>query len=67
MSTKKTTMTDRVETYVKWKQGAGYSLKGTAAELRRFARFADSIEHQGPVTISLTLHWAESANGSTRL
>lgn len=67
MSIKKPTMTERVETYVKWKQGAGYSLKGTAGELRRFARFADSIEHQGPITISLILHWAESANRSTRL
>jgi integrase len=60
-------MIDRVETYVAWKRSAGYSLKGTADELRRFALFADSNSHEGPLTVSLILQWVETASGCTRL
>jgi len=67
MSVGTLTMINRVETYVAWKRSAGYSLKGTADELRRFARFADSSGHKGPLTVSLILQWAETASGCTRL
>jgi integrase len=67
MSAGTLTMLDRVERYVEWKRSAGYSLKGTAHELRRFARFADANAHDGPVTVSLILQWAETASGCTRL
>lgn len=67
MSAGTLTMIDRVGRYVEWKRGAGYSLRGTADELRRFARFADSRAHEGPVTVSLILQWAETASGCSRL
>ena len=61
------TMIDRVEAYVQWKQDLGYSFHGTANELRRFARFADQDGHHGPITASLILRWAQSAEGCSRL
>ncbi len=60
-------MTARVQVYVRWKQDLGYTMKGTEGELMRFARFADSVGHNGALTTALILRWAQSASDSTRL
>lgn len=39
------------------------SIVPPADELRRFARFADSNAHEGPLTVSLILQWAGTASG----
>lgn len=61
------TMVERVTRYVQWKQGLGYSLKVTARELLRFARFADETGHQGPLTTAIILRWAQEAAKDSRL
>jgi len=60
-------MVDRVDFYLRWKRDLGYALIITGKELLRFARFADDHEHYGPITTSLILDWAQSAETSSRL
>lgn len=67
MNDGKNSMVTRVQVYVHWKQDLGYSMKSTGGQLMRFARYADSVGHTGPITISLILRWAQSASGSARL
>jgi integrase len=55
------TMVERVTRYVQWKRDLGFSLHGTAQELLRFARFADDVGHQGPLTTAIMLRWAQTA------
>ena len=61
------TMVGRVQQYVKYRQGLGWKMSVQSKELLRFARFADSIGHCGPLTTELALRWARSAEGCTRL
>lgn len=57
----------RVKAYIKLKKDLGYALKVTSRELLRFARFADENKHQGPITISLILRWAQSSKKISQL
>jgi integrase len=60
MSRKKT-MLRKVDEYVTHRRNLGYDLEVAAGELRRFARYAESIGHHGPLTTEIALRWARQA------
>jgi len=60
-------MIDRVNNYILWKRGLGYSQKTEAGELLRFAKFAESINQKGPITTDLALKWTQLAGHNSRL
>jgi integrase len=49
-----------VEEYLRFRRGLGFELETPAWMLRDFARYADGLEHQGPLTIDLAVQWARS-------
>ena len=61
------TMVSRVEAYLAARRGLGFQLRIEGGELLRFARYADTSGHRGPVTVELALRWAQAAKSSTRL
>lgn len=61
------TMTRRVDNYIIWKRGLGYSQKTEYQELLRFANFAESINHSGSLTTKLAIKWANLANHNSRV
>ena len=60
-------MLQRVNNYISWKRGLGYSQKTEAGELLRFAEYADSINHMGPLSTELTLKWVQLSADYSRL
>jgi integrase len=52
-----TTMLDLVDEYLVARRSLGYALRIEGAQLRNFARFADTTGHHGPLTIALILRW----------
>ena len=58
---------DRIREYLAHRRKLGYALKVEGRELLRFARYADQIGHEGPVTTELTLRWAREARDSSML
>ena len=42
----------RVNAYLDYRRQAGFALKIEGEQLERFARFADHLGHQGPLTNS---------------
>jgi len=52
------TMQASVQYYLEERRRLGFALKSQGTELMRFARFADSRGHQGPLTLDLQLDWA---------
>ncbi len=60
-------MSAKVGEYIRQRRALGWQLTVEAKELARFAAYADSIGHQGPVTIELALGWARLANNRSRL
>ena len=61
------TMAAKVQDYVQYRRSLGYQLKAAGTELKRFARYADSIGHRGALTVDLALNWARAATSSTGL
>ena len=61
------TMTARVEEYVAYRRALGYQIRSEAQMLQSFARYADDVGHQGPLTTELALQWARLPEGSSRL
>jgi len=61
------TMTARVEEYVAYRRALGYQIRSEAQMLQSFARYADDMGHQGPLTTELALQWARLPEGSSRL
>ena len=55
------TMASRVEAYLVQRRHAGFTLEIEGAQLARFARFADSGGHQGPLTVKLAVKWATAS------
>jgi integrase len=47
-----------VQRYLKERRQLGFALTFAGTELMRFARFADAMEHRGPLTRELQLRWA---------
>ncbi len=62
-----------VEDYLTLRRDHGFDVGRQGWLLRDFARFADRIEHHGPITVDLAVRWALSrrsgdpANGARRL
>lgn len=52
------TFAARVEAYLDYRRRAGFTLKIEGEQLARFARFADQLGHQGPLTVKLAEQWA---------
>ena len=60
-------MAAKVDAYVRQRRALGWQLTVEARELARFASYADTIGHQGPLTIELALGWARLAENRSRL
>ena len=52
------TMQEAVAAYLAFRRSLGYEMVIEGAELRRFATFADTVGHTGPVTTEGALRWA---------
>jgi len=61
------TISAKVDEYVAQRRRLGYDLRVTARELHRFASYADSVGHHGPLTTELALRWARLAADCTTL
>lgn len=60
-------MVVRARKYLTHRRGLGFELESTGVVLLDFARFADGIGHNGPLTTELMLRWAtRSEDHSTR-
>lgn len=46
------------EEYLAFRRGLGFAMRVEGAELLRFARYAGSIGHRGPITTDLAVRWA---------
>jgi integrase/recombinase XerC len=53
-----TPMQQAVQRYLEDRRRLGFALTSPGTELMRFARFADALEHRGPLTQELQLRWA---------
>lgn len=60
-------MTSEVNEYLAYRRALGFRLEVEGRELLRFARYADSIEHRGPVNTDLALRWAQLPEGVSSL
>ena len=60
-------MQSSVESYLAYRRQAGYALKIEGEQLRRFARFAEQANHQGPLTLDLAIRWATASQGQRTL
>jgi integrase len=55
----KNAMQRRVEEYLDERRRLGYDLTTTGHKLLAFARFADKVDHKGPLTLMLIVDWAK--------
>lgn len=55
------TFAARVNAYLDDRRQAGFALKIEGWQLERFARFADHLGHQGPLTVKLAQQWASAS------
>ncbi len=53
--------------YLDYRRKLGFQLKIEGAQTLRFAEYADSVGHRGPITTDLALAWARLPKDSTRL
>ena len=53
-----------VDEYLALRRGLGFDLKSPGGMLRDFARYAERIGHQGPLTIDLAVQWALFSSSS---
>lgn len=61
------TMDAIVEAYLHHRRQAGFALAIEGAQLMRFARFANKVGHQGPLTVKLAIQWANASRHPTPL
>jgi integrase len=61
------TMAKRAEAYLAARRELGFQLRIEGGELLRFARYADSSGHRGPITTEIALRWAQTAEKATPL
>jgi integrase len=59
-------ITEQIETFIDYKRGLGIGFQSPANCLRQFARFAESVDHTGPVDMELACRWARSGAGHTK-
>lgn len=55
---RRSTMLALVEEYLVYRRSMGFELRIDEGQLRSFARHADGIDHQGPLTVDLVVRWA---------
>jgi integrase len=53
-----------VEEYLSVRRGLGFALETPAWLLRDFARYADAVGHQGPLSTELAVRWALASRSS---
>jgi hypothetical protein len=53
-----------VEEYLAYRRGLGFALESSAWLLRDFARYADRVGHEGPLTSELAVGWALRARSN---
>lgn len=51
---------DQVESYIAYKNGLGVPMVSEGSTMRQFARYADSVGHEGPITVDIAVEWARS-------
>lgn len=56
--TRRPSLVALAEGYLSFRRGLGFAMRVEGAELMRFARYADTSGHRGPVTTELALAWA---------
>jgi integrase len=54
-----------VEEYLSARRGLGFALEQPAYLLRDFARYADALEHQGPLTTELAVRWSQTSRSGS--
>jgi integrase len=59
--------TTLVEEYVSYRRKLGFALTSEAETLMHFAKFAEKVGHEGPLTIALASQWACSTKRDTPL
>lgn len=58
------TFVKAAEQYLCLRRKLGFAIKIEGEQLMRFARYADSSGHNGPLTIELAVHWASQSTKS---
>ena len=61
------TMVSKAEDYLAHRRKLGYALKIEGEQLLRFARYADRIDYQGPITTDLAVRWAMASKKGERI
>ncbi len=56
---KMSTMTEHAQQYLEFKRNLGYQLGVEGKELLLFARYADEMGDEGPVTTEIAVRWAK--------
>jgi len=57
-------MITEAEQYLEMRRKLGFAMRIEGAQLLRFARYAESVGHDGPLTVELALQWAQASCGS---
>jgi integrase len=60
-------MTEQAREYVAYRRALGFQFRVEGGELLRFAAYADSIGHRGPVSTELALRWAQRPQNASSL
>ena len=64
---KRKTMITQVKEYISYKRSLGFKLHIEAGQLLNFAKYADKLNHTGPITTELILKWAHLPQKASRL
>jgi integrase/recombinase XerD len=54
-------MPERVSAYLRTRRALGFTLRIEGRQLERFARFAEQLDHHGPLTLELAVAWANAS------
>jgi integrase len=57
-------MITEVEQYLEMRRNLGFALRIEGEELLRFARYAEKVEHKGPLTVEIALQWVQTSLAS---
>lgn len=63
----KKSWTTLVEEYISYRRRFGFALNSEAQTLKNFAKFAEKIDHTGPLTTAIASQWAQSAKCETAI
>jgi integrase len=54
---------EQAEAFIGYKRGLGIGFETAANFLRQFVRYAESVNHEGPVDVEIACRWARSGEG----